>query len=173
MWRWSLFKNIFSCIFWVFSTYVEVILENVFSRMMEYSILHVCGGDPDSERCNNRAGAYSPRMWRWSSAHNAIQIGNMVFSTYVEVILDHDNRTSNSSCILHVCGGDPAFKVTSFSLILVFSTYVEVILKIYVVACQSLRILHVCGGDPTNIAHKPLQFLYSPRMWRWSPKAIR
>ena len=173
MWRWSLFKNIFSCIFWVFSTYVEVILIQNVVIIVQVHILHVCGGDPKKVIGDPKTYSYSPRMWRWSSAHNAIQIGNMVFSTYVEVILDHDNRTSNSSCILHVCGGDPAFKVTSFSLILVFSTYVEVILKIYVVACQSLRILHVCGGDPTNIAHKPLQFLYSPRMWRWSPKAIR
>ena len=112
-------------------------------------------------------------MWRWSSAHNAIQIWNMVFSTYVEVILDHDNRTSNSSCILHVCGGDPAFKVTSFSLILVFSTYVEVILKIYVVACQSLRILHVCGGDPLKPLDKWKAFWYSPRMWRWSQRKMK
>ena len=32
---------------------------------------------------------------------------NVVFSTYVEVILQMAYETTEQLCILHVCGGDP------------------------------------------------------------------
>ena len=111
-----------------------------------------------------------------------------VFSTCVEVIPQKNSPVFLEYCILHVCGGDPimAFgkctvqgyspRVWRWSYCscfntkpkVVFSTCVEVILIFIVSKSKRLGILHVCGGDPTNIAHKPLQFLYSPRVWRWS-----
>ena len=51
------------------------------------SILHVCGGDP----C-----AWPVPRWI-----------NLVFSTYVEVILVIQSATQARTRILHVCGGDP------------------------------------------------------------------
>ena len=108
-------------------------------------------------------------MWRWSSAHNAIQIGNMG--------------------ILHVCGGDPDLPLSNADkveysprmwrwsyltlLILmlsqVFSTYVEVIPLTADNGYIFDGILHVCGGDPHARLSMSSVCQYSPRMWRWSP----
>ena len=48
----------------VFSTYVEVILLTLSLRLMPFSILHVCGGDPFVQILGHRMKGYSPRMWR-------------------------------------------------------------------------------------------------------------
>ena len=51
--------------------------------------LHVCGGDPNIFRGQN--------------------LGALVFSTYVEVILKLAVRALFPNGFLHVCGGDPGF----------------------------------------------------------------
>ena len=50
----------------VFSTYVEVILKKNQIILIEISILHVCGGDPENNEDFTARIKYSPRMWRWS-----------------------------------------------------------------------------------------------------------
>ena len=58
-----------------------------FKRQASTGILHVCGGDP-------------------MQAYNQ-HIAQMVFSTYVEVILASREYLVDVAGILHVCGGDP------------------------------------------------------------------
>ena len=48
----------------VFSTYVEVILNDTHVVNDDNGILHVCGGDPESLPVGRIASEYSPRMWR-------------------------------------------------------------------------------------------------------------
>ena len=188
MWRWSrLWQQCFSWI-WVFSTYVEVILNSFSFNDWIASILHVCGGDPSIACFNQLWIVYSPRMWRWSRTLKPIVTDYGVFSTYVEVILKGEITWQIQLCILHVCGGDPVtiiFCMTNFmysprmwrwssipkilpTLCMVFSTYVEVI-PVYE-SCQwaITSILHVCGGDPGSAAGLRILNWYSPRMWRWS-----
>ena len=106
----------------------------------------------------------------------------------MEVILTAFFITSKSSCILHVCGGDPHQLTISIFISLysprmwrwsyqevaaryaddVFSTYVEVILPDFLTSMVLARILHVCGGDPRFLYYPWGVFVYSPRMWRWS-----
>ena len=94
--------------------------------------------------------------------------------------------------ILHVCGGDPDWlskhkNVDMYSprmwrwshprcnrnyYFWVFSTYVEVIPKHWAISCSLPRILHVCGGDPLLKGYNDQTGQYSPRMWRWSYRAI-
>ena len=112
----------------------------------------------------------------------------MVFSTYVEVIPRAFLLGASPSCILHVCGGDPAHDLATlfdrgysprmwrWSRLVyvqmvkmgVFSTYVEVILGFFSDENSLLCILHVCGGDPNTPAPSNDTPRYSPRMWRWS-----
>ena len=56
----ALYQGSFS----VFSTYVEVILEETKKLVSLMSILHVCGGDPKSVANMQNGQGYSPRMWR-------------------------------------------------------------------------------------------------------------
>ena len=70
-------------------------------------ILHVCGGDPTPPVTLLIRSGYSPRMWRWSYWYFLWVMVTGVFSTYVEVIPRLWSNGSWSSCILHVCGGDP------------------------------------------------------------------
>ena len=76
----------------------------------------------------------------------AIDAYLLVFSTYVEVILDWSILGAVFASILHVCGGDP-------------------IPPIRLRASKSC-ILHVCGGDPYRLANCNDSSKYSPRMWR-------
>ena len=71
------------------------------------SILHVCGGDPSMLLSGCKNIEYSPRMWRWSPSWKITISKILVFSTYVEVIPGCMMSFSSTSCILHVCGGDP------------------------------------------------------------------
>ena len=48
----------------VFSTYVEVILEDYAQEQAQKCVLHVCGGDPKSKSEDERTLECSPRMWR-------------------------------------------------------------------------------------------------------------
>ncbi len=48
----------------VFSTYVEVILNELNATKQHISILHVCGGDPMLILHQIAPSGYSPRMWR-------------------------------------------------------------------------------------------------------------
>ena len=168
MWRWSLNYKTGNSQVTVFSTYVEVIPMTAEQLTNYLCILHVCGGDPILEYGWNVSTQYSPRMWRWSCILNRSSDSMNVFSTYVEVILNHWWNLCHWSSILHVCGGDPLFarlatlpvpysprmwrwscscsKVEAKKE--VFSTYVEVIPfgTLYLVKTGS--ILHVCGGDP-------------------------
>ena len=75
----------------VFSTYVEMILlENRFP-LPPKGILHVCGDDPHHRVCAFFIIKYSPRMWRWSLEKVKTAQKKQVFSTYVEMILQHPN----------------------------------------------------------------------------------
>ena len=55
----------------MFSTYVEVIPRQYSREQIAKGVLHVCGGDPRDEQAN--------------------LTNRLVFSTYVEVILDESN----------------------------------------------------------------------------------
>ena len=131
---------------------------------------------------------YSPRMWRSSPLKASGVRSELVFSTYVEVILNLTCWSCLSCRILHVCGGHPY--AVAYRLILieysprmwrssqrtrcpvcehwVFSTYVEVILLAFPDDWKFYGILHVCGGHPITISIYNLAVLYSPRMWRSS-----
>ena len=52
----------------------------------------------------------------------------------------------------------------------VFSTSVEVILSMITCWHPCFSILHECGGDPNAIQDDKGNYLYSPRVWRWSLK---
>ena len=107
MWRWSSTPFYLYPSFWVFSTYVEVILSVLRHITFICSILHVCGGDPIHLLFSTNRQEYSPRMWRWSSLIISPFQSFTVFSTYVEVILSRELRNQRIQGILHVCGGDP------------------------------------------------------------------
>ena len=66
MWRWSRSNQPNQSRYLVFSTYVEVILCQITTKMIGFGILHVCGGDPFIHDDQDLSGQYSPRMWRWS-----------------------------------------------------------------------------------------------------------
>ena len=88
MWRWS---YIFFCACrpcFIFSTYVEVILFFCFCIISLNYFLHVCGGDPELDLPPISNCLFSPRMWRWSSQILAQAQAKIIFSTYVEVILN-------------------------------------------------------------------------------------
>ena len=107
MWRWSCGLPLWNVAETVFSTYVEVILFPSWLDPAITSILHVCGGDPKLPWFFLSRAPYSPRMWRWSCQRHLSTNPFLVFSTYVEVILRINVVLPESSCILHVCGGDP------------------------------------------------------------------
>ena len=92
----------------VFSTCVEVIPNPAFIKFANLSILHVCGGDPISEKQLKALEEYSPRVWRWSQTTMGKPTWEIVFSTCVEVILLHIFFVFFNGSILHVCGGDPS-----------------------------------------------------------------
>ena len=166
VWRWSLPVRASTISSRVFSTCVEVILNDLLIRNLWFGILHVCGGDPYIVNNFLYLCKYSPRVWRWSLLQNGDLWSDGVFSTCVEVILRDWLERQVTTSILHVCGGDPVF-LNSFIIftlysprvwrwfralgvftnwLIVFSTCVEVILCR--VACMSWLqgILHVCGG---------------------------
>ena len=87
MWRWSCKFNQLLILLPVFSTYVEVILNQ---KLQHYQLQW-----------------FSPRMWRWSSLGVVKMMKQMVFSTYVEVILSSSGLETIVIGFLHVCGGDP------------------------------------------------------------------
>ena len=107
MWRWSQF-------YWrhvirnsVFSTYVEVILLTCVDVKDRKGFLHVCGGDPNNGESYIVPFEFSPRMWRWSWMGETTMKNRIVFSTYVEVILQGIAYEDYFKRFLHVCGGDP------------------------------------------------------------------
>ena len=48
----------------VFSTYVEMILNNECQSITRFSVLHVCGDDPGTQFGIRKKAMCSPRMWR-------------------------------------------------------------------------------------------------------------
>ena len=168
---------------------MEVIPTSLLQSHQQGYVLHVCGGDPQKFSQRNWLGECSPRMWRWSYAIYNTRYQARVFSTYVEVILNHMSAVTASYGVLHVCGGDPTqFIILAIKLACsprmwrwssttcrlsqlhtVFSTYVEVILSSRLAVKLALGVLHVCGGDPTTDVVAKSSDLCSPRMWRWSP----
>ena len=66
MWRSSSFGTCLWVASYVFSTYVEVILQPQYGTQTLRSILHVCGGHPYTDVCSTSIREYSPRMWRSS-----------------------------------------------------------------------------------------------------------
>ena len=88
MWRWSRKANSDAEIDIVFSTYVEVILFWILFSTSGSCVLHVCGGDPSFRKQGHQAVVCSPRMWRWSYPQFSYRSMKIVFSTYVEVILE-------------------------------------------------------------------------------------
>ena len=107
MWRWSQLCRLIRCISSVFSTYVEVILKKHVDIVAISRVLHVCGGDPEWTLYSLNKFECSPRMWRWSPTIPDGAIAIIVFSTYVEVILNFVWGYSFIFGVLHVCGGDP------------------------------------------------------------------
>ena len=86
----------------VFSTHVEVILNDVEKFGRRLSILHTCGGDPKLQ--------------------SAMMLIQLVFSTHVEVILNQSQVVDENASILHTCGGDPVLLLT-FTLKLKYSPH--------------------------------------------------
>ena len=188
VWRWSLPVRASTISSRVFSTCVEVILNDLLIRNLWFGILHVCGGDPYIVNNFLYLCKYSPRVWRWSLLQNGDLWSDGVFSTCVEVIPISLFFFRASLSILHVCGGDPHLKwlcknKTMYSPrvwrwsyrpyiitneLYVFSTCVEVIPCIFLLAKASKSILHVCGGDPETLRGRIKEIQYSPRVWRWS-----
>ena len=113
MWRWSQKENYQPWCGSVFSTYVEVILVRNPTEITSWSILHVCGGDPNRIVIFFCCFRYSPRMWRWSFDLWPYFPCWPVFSTYVEVIPKISEKDVTLKGILHVCGGDPVLKIIS------------------------------------------------------------
>ena len=168
MWRWSQKTGFRQYWLFVFSTYVEVILDSSGWLNASISFLHVCGGDPVNQPMCKRLDRFSPRMWRWSWEFWNQRGHYFVFSTYVEVIPLLPSLPSALLSFLHVCGGDPAltariFFSAPFSPRMwrwswrtryknewagVFSTYVEVIPVKILTIWMIQSFLHVCGGDP-------------------------
>ena len=87
MWRWSSRYRHCNTNYFVFSTYVEVILQCLQDNLSEWRFLHICGGDPKVNAPAKLAIAFSPHMWRWSCLGTCE--GNL------------------PRCFLHICGGDP------------------------------------------------------------------
>ena len=75
---------------------MEVILILPLKLLIQISILHVCGGDPQVTDYGTKFAAYSPRMWRWSYGTSQQKIAEGVFSTYVEVILSFESAIKSS-----------------------------------------------------------------------------
>ena len=86
MWRWSRYQYYQVQHLEVFSTYVEVILFLHPACSCDQRILHVCGGDPETEAYEELKNGYSPRMWRWSYGNDIIFWVRWVFSTHVESV---------------------------------------------------------------------------------------
>ena len=119
-----------------------------------YCILHVCGGDPHLALTRYWVAQYSPRMWRWSHRSHKINLGFIVFSTYVEVIPIPSRISFRCLCILYVCGGDPMEWRKLSQGTVVFSTYVEVILKPIEKPKPKPGILHTCWECYCPWAHR-------------------
>ena len=151
-------------------------------------ILHVCGDDLHFLSQPMIMLVYSPRMWRWSWVEQNFKDFDLVFSTYVEMILGQRFFASQKLCILHVCGDDPwvddwetdihqysprmwrwsSLISSNLEIVGVFSTYVEMILVAKWTPTRIICILHVCGDDPNSQVNQSINQVYSPRMWRWS-----
>ena len=72
----------------VFSTCVEVILQDFQLSHVIIGILHVCGGDPHILDVFRVKRVYSPRVWCYQTPIHVIYFSQEgVFSTCVEVIL--------------------------------------------------------------------------------------
>ena len=168
MWRWSLRYIFISHLPSVFSTYVEVILIMFLALPDNWSILHVCGGDPMGNQFLINILSYSPRMWRWSLHKVGLPFQQVVFSTYVEVIPWSFPEKKRTTGILHVCGGDPLFLHRHPERCL----YSPRMWRWSQAGLQQtnsfISILHVCGGDPISRNELTGKYQYSPRMWRWS-----
>ena len=109
MWRWSYHSLTCESHRLVFSTYVEMILKLFSFIIKNFSILHVCGDDPQQCCWCNYWTWYSPRMWRWSCWLDQWRWLLQVFSTYVEMILYRGDTFIDLGSILHVCGDDPIY----------------------------------------------------------------
>ena len=107
MWRWSYHDRVVLRYLNVFSTYVEMILFLNLPTWNHLCILHVCGDDFLQIQRLRTQIVYSPRMWRWSWVEQNFKDFDLVFSTYVEMILGQRFFASQKLCILHVCGDDP------------------------------------------------------------------
>ena len=168
MWRWSCMKRMLSVKFYIFSTYVEVILVGKSFRQSPCNFLHVCGGDPTSFSMFYFLTTFSPRMWRWSYQRPLNHVSYLIFSTYVEVI---PRMVRMTHCAMLF---SPRMWRWSYIFICInridsiFSTYVEVIPINNTPVLYNIYFLHVCGGDPESVALINVALEFSPRMWRWS-----
>ena len=127
-------------------------------------------------------------MWGWSPRKEAGHNAQLVFPTYVGLILGFYSLCLNGLCIPHVCGVDPntmyswrvpveySPRMWGWSCTCwdhakrngVFPTYVGLILPYSFLNFSQECIPHVCGVDPTDRCHSQDQKQYSPRMWGWS-----
>ena len=89
IWGWSLLlRSNLKCWF-VFPTYMGVILDQYARSFMDRRIPHVYGGDPIKLRNGNYKIKYSPRIWGWS-----LSSGSLIYLC---------------ASIPHVYGGDPVY----------------------------------------------------------------
>ena len=87
MWRCFLANQVTPKRYNIFSTYVEVFLEQAQLPPNPDDFLHVCGGvSPEAFAYAERI-LFSPRMWRCFLLNTAGLIRKWIFSTYVEVFL--------------------------------------------------------------------------------------
>ena len=71
----------------IFSTYVEVFPLPSTKSSIRHNFLHVCGGVSFVSKLLASNAEFSPRMWRCFSPRRTVAVGNLIFSTYVEVFL--------------------------------------------------------------------------------------
>ncbi len=173
----------------VFSTLVEVFLNDLATRLEQEGLLHARGGVSMVKSKAQNAMTSSPRSWRCFSATPVLTPWAFVFSTLVEVFLLVRCDSSKVKCLLHARGGVSnafAFQFIKrwssprswrcFLLVKhrrsdkkVFSTLVEVFLADSPGLKEGLGLLHARGGVSSEDKPNAAKSLSSPRSWRCFP----
>ena len=104
---WRCFSKQTSCGKWlaVFSTSVEVFLQADWAQSDSGRLLHVRGGVSCVGYCADGGQQSSPRPWRCFRFQKSVRCNGIVFSTSVEVFLDHVVAHAQIHGLLHVRGG--------------------------------------------------------------------
>ena len=107
-------------------------------------------------------------MWRWSWCTPIPVRLELIFSTYVEVILGFRLTRLRAIHFLHVCGGDPQISAKNYNVNRFSPRMWRWSCDRFSTAGIDNDFLHVCGGDPNKSQLTPSNTRFSPRMWRWS-----